>query len=113
MGRFVILVLILLSAAGCSSLNNSSGPAADDERLTSYRTVILVVHGLSCPLCASNIENGLRKVDEIESSSIDLKTGEVTVKLKEEHSVTRARLAKAVADSGFTLKEIRTAGVAE
>ena len=113
MGRFVGLSLVLLCAVGCATVQQSGGLAGGDTLFTAGQTIILAVHGLSCPLCASNIENGFRKVDEIESSSIDLKTGEVTVKLKEGSSVTRARLAKAVADSGFTLKEIRTAGVAE
>lgn len=76
------------------------------ESLQSYSGVVLVVHGLSCPLCAHNLDGQLLKIDGVEKATIDLQEGSVDVRFADGHSVTRKLLEKAVEDSGFTLKNI-------
>lgn len=94
--------------AGCAAVP-SSGDAEDFSRvdLSSAREVTLTVHGLSCPLCASNLDGQLLRIAGVEGASLDLKTGAATVRLAEGHAVTAADLANAVANAGFTLKAIR------
>lgn len=67
----------------------------------------LIVHGMSCPLCANNVDKQLLTVPGVESVKVDMGTGEVKVALAPEARVTRAQLAKAVDSSGFTLMEVR------
>ena len=101
------MVLAVSIAAGCAT---TDGPAGVDDLsstdLSSSREVALTVHGLSCPLCANNLDGQLAKVDSVEGASIDLKTGDVTVRLAEGHSVTPEDLAGAVKNAGFTLKSV-------
>lgn len=75
--------------------------------LTPYSEVTLTAYGLSCPLCANNLDGQLLKVDGVQSADIDLQTGAVTVRLTKGHSVTPAQLANAVKNAGFTLKDIQ------
>jgi copper chaperone CopZ len=97
--------------SGCAT---TDGPAAADRfsgiDLSSSREVVLTVHGLSCPLCANNLDGQLADVDGVEDAGIDLKTGAVTVRLAEGHSVVSADLARAVSNAGFTLKAIDPKG---
>jgi copper chaperone CopZ len=93
--------------SGCSTTEVKKRPgASSDLDLSSAREVVLTVHGLSCPLCSNNLDGQLKKVAGVESSSIDLKTGAVSVRLVEGHSVSHGDLASAVENAGFTLKKI-------
>lgn len=99
--------LLAAGLSGCATTGGSAADAFSDEQsLASYATVVLTVHGLSCPLCASNVERPLRRLDGVRDLTVDLKTGEVAVQLTPGHSVTRSQLLKAVTESGFTLKAI-------
>ena len=97
-------------AAGLSGCATTGGTPEDElseaQSLNAYSTVVLTVHGLSCPLCASNVERPLRRLEGVRDLTVDLKTGEVTVQLNSGHSVTRSQLLNAVTESGFTLKAI-------
>ncbi len=101
------MILAVGIASGCAT---TDGPETAHESsgmdLSASREVVLTVHGLSCPLCANNLDGQLAKVGGVEGASIDLKTGAVTVRLAEGHSVTSGDLADAVKNAGFTLKEI-------
>lgn len=104
---FYGMILVVCIASGCAT---TDGPLSQDQLsgldLTSSREVVLTVHGLSCPLCSNNLDGQLAKVEGVESASIDLKTGAVTVRLAEGHAVTSGDLAGAVRNAGFTLKEV-------
>lgn len=104
-----VLSLSLVSlGAGCATSQGRRG-AADFSGvdLSSAREVVLTVHGLSCPLCASNLDGQLLRIAGVERVSLDLQTGTATARLREGHTVTAAALAEAVRQSGFTLQEIR------
>lgn len=67
----------------------------------------LVVHGMSCPLCANNVDKQLLDVKGVKNVWVDMGTGEVRVQLVPGVVVTRDQLAGAVDRSGFTLAEVR------
>lgn len=106
-----IMILAVGIASGCATPDGTGGK--DDfsgTNLSSSREVVLIVHGLSCPLCSNNLDGQLKNIADVEAASIDLKTGAVTVRLAEGHSVTSGDLAGAVKKAGFTLKEINPKG---
>lgn len=102
----------LALAAGCATTVGNGG-AVFDETPLSGPSAKLVVFGLSCPLCSNNLDGHLRRIDGVEEATINLDTGEVTVRLAPGHDVSGARLAQAVRDAGFTLREIHPAQPAE
>lgn len=108
MKHVLILLAVLLSGlvAGCRT---PGAPAAATPAATlgAARQVVLTVHGLSCPLCASNLDGQLKRIPGVEAATIDLKTGAVTVNLAANHLVLRSDFQKAVDAAGFTLKDIR------
>jgi copper chaperone CopZ len=61
---------------------------------------------MSCPLCATNIDKQLLQVPGVRKVSVDLGSGKVVVDLKERPKPSRAALAKAIRDSGFTMTRI-------
>ena len=72
-------------------------------------TATLVVHGMGCPLCANNVDKQLLKVSGVEKVNVDLGSGKVKVSFAS--GVARPsddKLAKAVANSGYTLVRIQT-----
>lgn len=96
----------LLLTAGCATMQSQSEPAAKESRMIT-QDVELVVFGLSCPLCASNLDRHINIVPGVERSWIDLSTGNVQVTLQPGAEVSSAALAQAVRDAGFTLQSIR------
>lgn len=106
-----IMILAVSIASGCAT---PFGPGGADDfsgiNLSSSRVVVLTVHGLSCPLCSNNLDGQLKSIAGVEEARIDLKTGAVTVRLADGHSVTSGKLAGAVKSAGFTLKKIHAQG---
>lgn len=104
---WLIIMIIASLAAGCATtdVNQAAGKVSQTD-LTLSRDVVLTVHGLSCPLCSNNLSGQLLRVKGVENAAIDLKTGAVSVRLTESHSVTAKDLALAVEEAGFTLKSI-------
>jgi copper chaperone CopZ len=94
-------------AVGCATPENGHPlPEGTGIELSHLRAVVLTVHGLSCPLCANNLDGQLRRIEGVEEATIDLKTGAVSVRLGQGHSVSAGDLARAVKNAGFTLKKI-------
>ena len=98
MKAFIFLSLLLTSCATTSSLTFSPTPVSGEA--------LLLVHGLSCPLCASNLYDELNTVPGVVKTWGNLDTGLVHVEMGPEQTVTEADLNQAVADAGFTLKTI-------
>lgn len=72
---------------------------------TSQKATIQV-DGLSCPFCAYGLEKNLKKVKDVESVDIDMKTGQVTVIIKSDTQVDDQALRQAVKKAGFTARDI-------
>jgi copper chaperone CopZ len=108
------MVLGLL-AFGCAANDRSpSGPNPIERRGQAVATealsgpsATLVVNGLSCPLCATNIDRQLLRVPGVTSATVDLGRGEVRLGLDGSGQTSRHALDAAVDSSGFTLVEIR------
>ena len=69
-------------------------------------TATIAVDGLSCPFCAYGLEKNLKKVNGVESVSIDMKTGHATVAFKQDAGVDDQALRQAVKKAGFTARDI-------
>ncbi|MGP1310262.1 MAG: heavy-metal-associated domain-containing protein [Phycisphaerales bacterium] len=116
--RFAVLVSSL-ALAGCASSTESASPAearadaadfSGDFRPIEADSATLVVRGLSCPKCANNVNLQLEKVAGIGETHIDMGAGEVRVEFSQlaARNPSKAQLAKAITDAGFTVVDIRT-----
>ncbi|MGE3181277.1 MAG: cation transporter [Phycisphaerae bacterium] len=64
---------------------------------------ILQVNGMSCPLCAHNIDLQLQKIDGVGNVAVDLGTGEVRVQTTK--PVARDAMVAAIDEAGYTVKD--------
>lgn len=114
----VLCGLLFLSVVGCATTESGVSAGTNSEAASapaevSLEPVILegdaelVVFGLSCPLCASNLGSQLRNIPGVAGHQIDLETGIVQVQVRRGAFVQSAALRAAVKDAGFTLQEIR------
>jgi copper chaperone CopZ len=76
-----------------------------DAPSTAGDTIVMTVHGMSCPLCATNVDKQLLRVRGVHSVEVDLSTGAVTMLVSEVSPPTDAQLMRAVEESGFTVAE--------
>jgi copper chaperone CopZ len=110
-----LIAAATLSAAtfltGCSS-GGAKGPASTagvmDDTPIQGREAKLVVYGMSCPLCANNVDKTLLEVPGVTDVAVDMSTGIARVTLDGKTPVTPRQLATAVDRSGFSLQSIDT-----
>jgi copper chaperone CopZ len=114
---------LIVFLAGCSS--GQSDPNAQTDRTDAARgpevadrrgdpapiadaSATLWVRGMSCPLCATNVERELKGVPGVTGVAVDMSDGKVSVGFGaiEAGRPSRRDLARAVARSGFTLARI-------
>lgn len=98
---------LLLFALGCATLPVTS--LTDDDTPLSGE-VVLTVYGLSCPLCASNVDQQLNRLPGIVEMYPDLDTGAIRITLEEGHTLPVSAFARAIEDAGFTLRSAELAG---
>ena len=72
----------------------------------------LVVFGMSCPKCISNVDLQLGRIAGIVNPKVDMKHGIVTIEVPGPAEPSRAAIFRAILDAGFTLREIRTLSAA-
>ena len=106
------LLLCLTVLGGCAAApasgpSSSPAAAADASEPITGNTATLIVHGMSCPLCANNVDKQLRSIRGIQTVHVNMGTGEATITLAPNARVTKAQLAKAIDGSGFTLTQVR------
>lgn len=101
--------LAVLALAGCAGGGASAHQNGKAELATvvDSPTATLIVHGMSCPLCANNVDKQLLDVPGVSDVHVDMGTGEAKVKFVAGAQVTKQQLADAVDKSGFTLAEVR------
>jgi copper chaperone CopZ len=100
---------LLLLVGGCASggaRSEAALAALQDETPIAAAQAILVVHGMSCPLCANNVDKQLLDVPGVTAVQVDMSNGQVAVALAAGAGVSRKQLADAVHRSGFTLAEV-------
>src|SRR5947207_2332226 len=81
----------------------------DNQPLTTP-TATLLVHGLSCPQCSSNVDKQLMAVQGVQQVQVNLGTGQVAVRLNESHPPTSNQLAAAIKKTAYTLVRIDPSG---
>jgi copper chaperone len=106
----VLAAAAAISAAGCESTPKHVGDrsAMVEGGPIETPTATLTVHGMGCPLCANNVDKQLLAIEGVRGVHIDMGTGRVRVQLAEENRPSRAQLARAIDESGFTLVGIET-----
>ena len=67
----------------------------------------LQVSGMMCSQCSKSLESSLCKFKGAKNVKADYNTGYASLDLPMTSQVTKAQLQKAVADAGFTLKEVK------
>ena len=105
-------LLLCVTLASCSSqqaLEASKSPTISDQPVAPP-TATLVVHGLSCPQCATNVDKQLLAVRGVQQVNVNLGTGQVVVLVSKDQPPTGTQLADAVKKSGYTLVRIDPGG---
>ncbi len=111
--RAVALAAAVVFVGGCaatsasSSASSAPSPAAIGDGALEPGRYDLVVHGMSCPKCISNVDLQLKRIDGVLDPQVDMKNGRVVISVREGASPSRAAVARAIEDAGFTLVEIR------
>lgn len=101
------------SSGGGGDAHGSGNKGSTDNSILSDTTVVkgtsttMLVYGMSCPLCAKNVDIELRRIKGVSFVTADLGEGHVVVTLDGSAPVTRGQLARAVNDSGFTIKSFQ------
>lgn len=104
--------------AGCAATesattaHDAASPGQGFARETTPLTTddaTLIVRGLSCPKCANNVNLALGRLPGIEETHIDMGKGEVHVVFDQlaKTRPSKAQLAQAITDAGFTIVDIR------
>lgn len=93
---------------GCQSGSGGSGGAERTARIESVSLAgasgaTLHVRGLSCPLCATNIDKGMRALPGVGGAEVDLGAGTVELTFVPGARPSAKQIDRAVRDSGFTL----------
>lgn len=105
LSKCAALLCALLLWTSCATTSSSPDLSLPETVAGEAR---LIVFGLSCPLCASNLTDSLNRVEGVEESWGDLDTGAIHVRIAEGKALPSTVLAKAVKDAGFTLQSIET-----
>lgn len=95
------LAILLLS--GCATTTPRSAADASPDGAPDIQ---VYAQGLSCPLCAHNLDEQLRKVSGIRDVRIDLGAGRADLWFEPDVRPDDAAIARAVDDSGFTLDRL-------
>lgn len=69
-------------------------------------TAVLYVNGLGCPLCATNIDKQLMRVDGVSAAQVNLGNGTVAIALTGVKRPSAHDISESVLDAGFTLVRI-------
>lgn len=118
--RFSLMTVALVSAGllGCASNQQARGTGAApgasdsvdlslmDESPIEATSATLHVEGLSCPACATNVDHQLKDLPGVRYVDVNLGDGTVSLSLGGAERPSRAALARAIHDSGFTLRRI-------
>lgn len=97
----------LLSIFTACATVSPSPLLSDDTSLSGE--IVLTVYGLSCPLCASNLDQHLQRLPGVEELYPDLDTGDIRITLTEGETLPVSAFAEAVRRGGFTLQSARQA----
>lgn len=98
-----------LALSGCATSSSTPSPESDDNAVEHAETpgATLMVKGMSCPNCATNIDKQLVALEGVTSARVDLGSGEVVVSFSAfAEPPSDDDLRRAIVDSGYTLDSI-------
>ena len=98
--------LLALLTGACTAPLGMLPPSLRDETPIAGDGAQILVTGLSCPQCATNIDLQLLRVAGVKQVSVDLGIGLVDVDFGPGPHPSRQVLAQAIVDSGFTVLTI-------
>lgn len=106
---FAGVVAACVLSAGCALSSPATRPAVSSASSAAITapSATLVVHGMSCPLCAHNVDKQLLAVPGVTKVELDMGQGHARIALDGTGRTTRENLAEAIDRSGFTLVEVR------
>jgi copper chaperone CopZ len=118
----IALLSATLALSGCATTPDAANSGSSDSiplgavdtapALTPGKYA-LVVFGMSCPKCISNVDLQLAKITGVAHPKVDMKHGIVTIEVIGPEQPSREALFRAIGDAGFTLREIRTLKTSE
>ncbi len=71
------------------------------------KTYTIWVDGLACPFCSYGIEKQLSKLPGVGSVKTSIKSSTVTLKTKNNQTLTSAQMRAAVKRAGFSVRKIK------
>ncbi|MEM1445573.1 MAG: cation transporter [Planctomycetota bacterium] len=74
---------------------------------TDKNLAVITAAGMSCPLCAANIDRQLKRIEGFETMRMNLDTGELFVEFDAASRPSTKRLAQAIRDAGFTVDSVQ------
>lgn len=106
-----LLLLVAAAILGTAALpevgwTQQDRSQAQQAAASGPQQIEMIVHGLSCPFCAYGLEKKLRKIEGLDSVSVEFKTGKVLLLLQDGSKATDDRLKELVKDAGFELVKI-------
>lgn len=96
----------IADAHGSKGNAPSSGGMVFEDVMVPEGKTVLSVNGMSCPLCVTNVDEGLEKLPGVSDIRTDLSDGTVTINVTGEKRPTPADLNRVVSESGFTLTKV-------
>lgn len=106
MGLAGIVAGVMWACAGTTAVQGERPSAAELDAPVQGSMAVLTVYGMSCPLCANNVDKVLMDVPGVTGVDVDMGTGRATVSLDSKTPPTRRMLEDAVHKSGFTLQKV-------
>ena len=103
----ILISLLLMSPVACRSAPSAAAAAIPGPDSLPAGSYTLVVNGMSCPKCISNVEMQLVRIEGVAEPTVDMKHGFVHISVGGAGAPRKSAIASAIADSGFTLVEIR------
>lgn len=101
------IIVVLAVAAFLSIGVFQSNSFAKNKPTGKTEHVNLLVSGMMCSNCSKSLESSLCKFKGAKNVTADYNTGYASLDIPSTAHVTKAQLTKAVADAGFTLKQIK------
>jgi mercuric ion binding protein len=84
----------------------SAADQAHAQKKIKNPDIVVGVDGLACPFCAYGLEKKLKKLDSVEDIYVNIDEGITDIKLKENTTLDKSELTKAVEKAGFTVRDI-------
>ncbi|MEY2807274.1 MAG: Heavy-metal-associated domain [Planctomycetota bacterium] len=111
-GATCAAICTLCLLASCASTPDAGGAGSAPGAVYASETLApgryaLVVLGMSCPKCISNVDLQLARIEGIRDAKVDMRHGLVTFVVPGPAEPSRAAVSRAILDAGFTLREIR------